>query len=53
MIKNEAWSKINNVMSDWAGGGGGWRVERRGRVIQTVQEEFPGELLEHMLSVSP
>jgi len=32
--------------------GGGEVFERRGRVIQAVQEEFPRELLEHMLSVS-
>ena len=30
----------------------GVAVERRGRVIQVVQEEFSRELLEHLLSVS-
>jgi hypothetical protein len=50
--KNEAWSKINNVMSDQTEMKEGVAVERRGRVIQVVQEEFSRELLEHLLSVS-
>jgi len=44
---------VKLITSCPTGRGGGGGVERRGRVIQTVQEEFPGELLEHMLSVSP
>jgi len=41
-------------MSDQTGRRGQWgRFEKRGeRVIQAVPEEFPRELLEHMLPVS-